>query len=416
MERLPHRVHRAERGFLLIEMMITISVLGVLLLVLAGLFTTVYNSLIISEQRLQQRERAQAALGWASSHLAAARGPFGLADSGEGIGPLSISADQLVFRSGGRCYRIFWRERTSELRGASALDCTSLKPVRGPNERDGSGDWLIVTDQNDPAYDPVLDDPARSFRITDQVVASRPTGAPVSDPALYRPLRFFADDGQELGAGARAGDGSGAPFYSDQDNRSKIGSVELTLYIGATTPQASSLAPVRYFSTMLAAGQAQPSASPAIETRLDGEAGTSSTISAGADFAPVTTSDGGPALQSAAIPSQPGWLEFSGSLAASGDGEPVLKAELYRNGAPIPSGQHELEPRTDFVYDGGSLSGSDPEQIPFQGMFRIPVSTSDTGSDTYRVRISIANSDASQSFTYSHAPGSLWLSYKVVPR
>lgn len=116
------------------------------------------------------------------------------------VSPLSVAGDQIIFQSGGLCYRIFYLDEDIKngsnvikqgdtLNAAVGSSCDEVWPVRGPNE---------LQDQQssgDPDYDPVLDTASGSFVLAYGIQSEKPQGAtgtvsvPATDPLV--PLAYL---------------------------------------------------------------------------------------------------------------------------------------------------------------------------------------------------------------------------------
>jgi type II secretory pathway pseudopilin PulG len=191
---------RREDGQTLIEMLVVILVIGVLIGAGATFIIGQFNANARSFQLFQQETALQQTNNFLNARLSAMSFDEGSQDSigttlstgeidvstgettsvevacssspNQCINPLSVAGDQLVFRSQGVCYRVFYVSTNKQLDVAIAapagsspnLTCTgsAIDPVRGPNEPLPSGN-VTSSVCSDTSFDPVLDDPYHSL-------------------------------------------------------------------------------------------------------------------------------------------------------------------------------------------------------------------------------------------------------------
>lgn len=221
-------------------MLIVILITSILLATSFGFFEAYTNQLVEGTQHLAQDGATTTEFSRLSSIIGSAQRPLGLLDpSGTAIDPLSLAGDQVVFSgSDGRCWRIYYRERTQEVRVASSSSCSdaAVKPVRGPNEKDDQGNWLVMTDPSNPRYDAALDDPSGSYAIASDVSSLAPASAPSGAPRPLQLLSYRDATNSVLPVDVRANGQVGAShasFYDDRANRSAVYAVEAWSYLSA---------------------------------------------------------------------------------------------------------------------------------------------------------------------------------------
>lgn len=270
-----------EDGFTLMEMMITVAILGILCAVGASLMTALFDSQIRQGQMLDQQTTIETYYGFMAAHLSPAQRPLGLVKNDGTVDPRSIANDQIVFQSAGNCYRVFWigpdvpnrsTVTTEQIRATVAADCSKqpIRPVRGPNEPpadDDNGDGFAEPDDADfdiaidslapnwsvacqAAMTPWLSNPCgwSSIQLAAGVVKQRPPYAPAGTPPELVPFSFVGDNGTPVvGMAQKAGVGPVGNFYSSSSGASAIASIDATAYIKAMAATNSSRVSDRYY-------------------------------------------------------------------------------------------------------------------------------------------------------------------------
>lgn len=203
-----------QEGVTLAELMVVLVIISIIALVAVGIMVSLFDSNIRAGQYLSQQQTIETYYGFMASRLAPTqRGQVGLpycvpaqgqsngvCQNGERINskcvaqaeedglcrtiidPLSISGDQLVWRSNGYCYRVFYNEQRREIRAAvTSKVCEGRTvPKRGPNEPNNP------SDPNDD--DPALDNLNESFVLASRIIKDKPEGAPAD---ARNPLVIF---------------------------------------------------------------------------------------------------------------------------------------------------------------------------------------------------------------------------------
>lgn len=219
-----------QEGITLAELMVVLVIISIIGMVSVGIMVSLFDSNIRSGQYLSQQQTIETYFGFMASRLAPVqRGQIGLpycvpaqgqnpnqvcrqgsptspltdpadpklnnrcTEQAEEDGtcrtiidPLSISGDQLVFRSNGYCYRVFYVEGRQEIRVAvTPGNCSGpTVPRRGPNQQGGS----LPADE---ALDGMVNGSAKSFVLASRIVKNRPTNSPV-DPDPLEAFYYYA--------------------------------------------------------------------------------------------------------------------------------------------------------------------------------------------------------------------------------
>ena len=284
---------RRERGVTIIEMVVVCLILGIVGTASMMLMISVFDSQIRASQYLDQQTTIESYYGFMASRLATTqKGDVGLpyckplrgdantvcediaatdkrfnnkckADAEANgncktiVDPLTVSGDQLVFRSGGFCYRIFYINtvdsfpdkpelQLEQIRAAVSTDCNEIAPRRGPSEAPGQGKPA------DPIIDELYDQsPAalRSFPLANHIIRERPAYASADAPNPLEIFRFYGagDDTAQVPNGEFAPSTGIATkaqyadagkqlnqiplFYRDVSNRGKLAFVKGFAYI-----------------------------------------------------------------------------------------------------------------------------------------------------------------------------------------
>jgi hypothetical protein len=155
----------------LIEMVVVVALIGVVSSAVLVVLSSIYDGALRTNTRLEQIARSEDVLGGVNALLSrvrpdeggAANGALGIQTDGlgtfngrvpatpAGVLPPSLAGDQLVFQSGGQCFRLFYRADQQILWLGitdTCADQTNAGALRGPNQ---TGAILSGF------YDPVLD-------------------------------------------------------------------------------------------------------------------------------------------------------------------------------------------------------------------------------------------------------------------
>lgn len=474
MNKLYHKLRsfspRQADGFTLVELMVVVAILGILGGATVTLISSIFESNVRSQQRLDQQTQVESLFGFLASRMATARRPVGL-DKSSGcsgsqtncINPLSIAGDQLVFESGGVCYRIFYLKSQKQIRGATANDCgsgttggsgaNSILPKRGPNEiiadssaNGGNGD--NVWQEGETYYDPVLDkapgDPGGPFILAYNIESDRPNVAPTGYPNPLQIFTYLNEDNKSwptndapnkyacvAGKVPNPNGGSGevdcevSAWYNKYSNRGDIMSTDFTAYI-ATDIQQPAIAPLVYQQNMsfqqvcsdpTASGSGVTAGTVDVRKADYGqEAATPGTISTAYSQVTLATASGSD-LQSGPIATQTAWLNYSGMLTVytptgGTDGPVQVKVQLFRT--PVDDSESVVNDKDGSGEQIFSLAqtSSEKQSIPLQGAFKLPKDgASDNPGDTYKIKVFVKGGSG---LKYSRAASELWLNYEVV--
>lgn len=242
---------KGERGTTLIEMMITISIMGIVAVASTMLVTGLFNSqarAVVMDDQLESGQRVSDFIG---SKLSLVRvGQCGLTtEDGTAIEPTSIAGDQLLCHDDqDHCLRLMYLARLQQLQAILSNEgCDPIRPKRGPNEMvNGS---YHVDDPADPRYDPVLDDPSAVpgggfvFTLADDLYLDGQGSTDTEDQGLFS---YQALNGNILAVAEpdkQAESNSPQPFYMATANLDLIGSVTINGYIDAQEGIGASVAP-----------------------------------------------------------------------------------------------------------------------------------------------------------------------------
>lgn len=411
---------RAQQGFTIVELAMVLSISGIMLALGVPLFVLLIDTQTQSTQLYARQATATQVQERFQGIVALTPRSIGLLQEDGTINPLSIARDQVVLRSDGECIRIYYSQRLEQLRAARAFSCASanVKPVRGPNERDSAGNWLVVTDPSDPRYDPALDSADGSYMLADRIVPSPPDVA--GSAGADTPLNVFeyqADNLTTVKVDARASSQAGVthdPFYGQAKNRDRIAGIALTVYVAQDTGEEDRI--LGEISRQTAWLQrVTPRTASALSRRVDGATTNGSTLNVGASAVdqPVRIDGAGNNLASALLPSQNMWLEFRGAVTVSGNGNsggvPSVRVQLYRNGVAV--NDEAPFPRGSFSYSRGALGVNDTSTLRLAGAFRI-TGAGDAPTDTYEIRVLISNNGGG-GYSYSTDLDREYLAYRV---
>lgn len=140
---LLRRRARSPRGFTLIEVLVVLSILGVMATLSVSIIESQLNGEIRQRQTSAQAVGQAQLVSWMSGRLARATS-VGLPDGAGGIDPLTLAGDQIVFTTpDGACHRLLFIEAEHQLRArtsASGCDAPGFRPSRGPNQAGGPAD------------------------------------------------------------------------------------------------------------------------------------------------------------------------------------------------------------------------------------------------------------------------------------
>lgn len=447
----------AQEGFTLIEAMIVLSIFAVILVGFAGLVAAFYNTPASTQQMSSQQQTLESVGGYMQSKILAAQRPFGLLDeiNPARIDPLTITGDQLVFKSGSLCYRVFYLQSARQIRVSVGDSCASIRPKRGPNDgltdvaglgspgqNNMNGTWEPGESHYDPSLDAPAADPGSTTRpawsaLARNVVPSPPANAPTGSPSPLETFAYRGDDATLYTVDARADAdpaATHADFYSAAANREGVATIDLILYLAGASDDP--LVSDRYHRRNLSSAPTQAAFGPPVSARLDGNSNSNWQSVAAGERVQVqgcnncTSFPGGTKyLRSAEIGSQSAWLELdgqvtfrSGSSSSSTGGTPIVEAVLYRDpdgpsgpSAPTDSFTASSELRTKFVFQGTRMTGDTPRTVAYSGSFRLPTGTTDNASTTYSVRMFAVNADTAN-MQYSNDRTGMYLRYRVVPR
>jgi prepilin-type N-terminal cleavage/methylation domain-containing protein len=237
------RLIKNQRGFNLVELSVTIVLLTVVGAAGLALFSAGYNTVSRTEERLQQIDRGERALG-AINALLAQSDPsnLGLPTSGlpalsapggstipatpAGLLPPSLSGQQMTFAAGQRCYRIFYRSGSIWL--AVANNCLALANNNSGLQR-GPEQFTAVFSPTQALYDPVLDLTANSQqRLITNSFTAYPLATGIAPLGPDQPLFSYKFlDFRNVQTSATGHLGDNLPFYQQANERNKIIAVEL---------------------------------------------------------------------------------------------------------------------------------------------------------------------------------------------
>ena len=231
---------RQQRGFLLVETLVSLMIIGILSMLVFELVTVSGNTATQGMVRTAQQNESDLVLDFLKSNLnSVSVGEVGLtANSGTTINPTSIAGDQVVFWHGSRCVRLYYVARDKDLMAAvSTNGCADIAPARGPNEY-VSGYGYYVNDPTSPVYDPVLDNPSNLpatcsvYSLTDGVLL---TADGSTDTGSF-PLLTVLDDSQtQLGTDNQAASDSASSFYADAANLQSIAWLKTNGYVAGNS-------------------------------------------------------------------------------------------------------------------------------------------------------------------------------------
>ena len=196
---------RRQEGFTLIEMMIVVTILGILATVSATLVSVLFTANLRSSQAGSQQTTIENTFGFLSSRVALVQyGGVGVGDGGTSIDPLSLAGDQILFTSSFRspdgsssteevCFRLSYLAALGEIRVSSLPGaCSSqgneaILPRRGPNAYLWEGGSQFQ-EPGDADFDPAIDSASPEVRST---CDGSPTGDAAADCADLRELRTW---------------------------------------------------------------------------------------------------------------------------------------------------------------------------------------------------------------------------------
>ena len=447
---------KRKDGFTLVELMVTVVILGILGAATVTLITSIFESNIRSQQRLDQVTQVESLFGFMSSRIAVAQRPIGATKTSgcpngasSCIEPLSIAGDQMMFFSGGNCYRVMYVKQppgtTGDKQGqiwasiSSNCEDSSIFPKRGPNEKiggQGPGDFAA----DSPYYDKALDLPVGStdahIVLAKNINNSRPLNAPSDYP---NPLRVFAyrdESNKDLnatsphpnnyacstGGAVPTGNCAVSDWYNTFSNKDEIMSVDFTAYVAAALEQPP-VADLVYqqnfsFQQICSVGGTLTGTTKGITTTQGETPGASSgdvALSSAAFSDVKISSTGSSYLRSSNITTQNAWLRYQGqvtvkNIPATGA---QVKAELYKISDGNADALSSIA-RNSSTFSLAHAVGSLGESIPLNGAFKLPEG-SDSPSDSYQVRVTIKQNGGTAG-TYSLDPGELFLTWQVVSR
>jgi prepilin-type N-terminal cleavage/methylation domain-containing protein len=240
----------SEKGMTLVELLVVCVLLSILAGISVALISQLFDSNLRSQQAFDQQQTINSTFGFLSAKLATAQRPPNTltrpCGSGTCIDYRAIGPDQLVFSSGGICYRMTWIKDLRQIRLASSGSCgdASIRPKRLPNQTigDAFADLgqscptspsnycelfrLPLSEKTNAQYTGIYDPPL------DEVTGATPGSSllasginpPPSDGAS--PFVFIANNGTSRLAFTYTGTGSGV------DRNAK----NCTLYVISGTP------------------------------------------------------------------------------------------------------------------------------------------------------------------------------------
>ena len=439
--------------------MVTVVILGILGAATVTLITSIFESNIRSQQRLDQVTQVESLFGFMSSRIAVAQRPVGATKTSgcpngasSCIEPLSIAGDQMMFFSGGNCYRIMYvkqppgttGDKQGQIWAAISSNCedSSIFPKRGPNEViGGNGPGGFAT--NSPYYDKALDLPVGStdahIVLAKNIDNIRPLNAPSDYPSPLRVFAYRDESNKDLNATTShpndyacstgtVPSGSGSvtcsvsTWYNTFSNKDEIMSVDFTAYIAAALAQPP-VADLVYqqnfsFQQICSVGGTLTGTTKGITTTQGETSGASSgdvALSSAAFSEVKISSTGSASLSSSNITTQNAWLRYQGqvtvkNIPATGA---QVKAELYKISDGNADALSSIA-RNSSTFSLAHAVGSLGESIPLNGAFKLPEG-SDSPSDSYQVRVTVKQNGGTAG-TYSLDPGELFLTWQVVSR
>ena len=445
-------------GFTLVELMVTVVILGILGAATVTLITSIFESNIRSQQRLDQVTQVESLFGFMSSRIAVAQRPIGATKTSgcsngdpSCIEPLSIAGDQMMFFSGGNCYRIMYvkqppgttGDKQGQIWAAISSNCedSSIFPKRGPNEViNGKGPGGFAQDDVEH-YDKALDDPASHIVLAKNIDNNRPSNAPSDYPDPLRVFAYRDESNKDLNAtsshpnnyacstGGQVPSGSGSElvncavsdWYNTFSHKDDIMSVDFTAYVAAALEQPP-VADLVYqqnfsFQQVCSIGGGLTSLTKGVAVIQGQAVGLSGQADLTSSLSEVKlNSAGSQFLRSGPITTQTAWLRYQGQITVKNipaTGAQV-KVELYKisdNEADAIADGITSNPQTFSLAHQVGASG---ETIPLNGAFKLPEG-SDSPTDKYQVRVLINQSNGSPG-TYSLDPGELFLNWQAVSR
>lgn len=451
---------RDNSGFTLVELMVVVAILSILGAATVTLISSIFESNVRSQQRLDQQTQIESLYGFLASRMAIAQRPVGLqkntgcpGDNNPCINPLSIAGDQLLFTSGGVCYRIFYLRDQKSIRGATANNCDDIAPKRGPNETlpdngqtggDGDGNW----EDGEPYYDAVLDvtpgQEGGAFILANNVTSTRPETAPSGYPNPLQiftylneqnrsfgpsfddnPNKYACTEGQvpaDTTAGTPKANCDVSQWYDTFANRSEILSTDFTAYVAATLTQPN-VAPLVYQQNLSfqqvcsTPGNGATGITPGtVMTRSVKSGAATGSPDITQTYAPVSISASAD-LESNKVDTQTAWFNYNGQITVAGvTAAPVqVEVRLYRfaEGSSTGTVVSDSTGRQAQVFSlGQTVTGTGNEMsLPFQGAFKLPrQGGGDDPGDTYQIRVFVKG----ESGTYSRDESKLFLDSEVV--
>jgi prepilin-type N-terminal cleavage/methylation domain-containing protein len=431
LEKFRARVHRDD-GFTLIEMLITISIMSIMMVVSISAVAILFESQTQSMNQFAQQQTMQETSGFFNSRLGAAS-TIALKDDSSAY-PLSISGDQLVFVSSGKCYRVFYVKDSKQLRYKVADDCADLTPTRGPNESGSS-----------PA-DGVLDSASASNVLAQNVVSTPTSNAPAGSPDPLQVFTYLDADGNVIQDGpdsAASSTATHSAWYDVTDNLEDIKAVNITLYLAQGSGSKTSQ---RYFQTTIYLGQIPASFNPGGsgttyvgQQTVQGLDATSSTTafytlpSGGGNYnMRLNAATDQPILETEVLPTGNVDVNYDGFLTLTApDSSPrTIRIRVYLLRADSSGNNFEI--RDSFGIDNVTGPPNGPvtevtddfsagKKVSFSGSYSLPFRTTQDASTQYKLRVFAENttteqSDSSKNFTYSTKSNELNLHYTATAR
>jgi len=239
------KFQQSDKGMTLIEVVIVMVIMGIVSLSYVYLFTAMANSTIQAQQQYLQIADAQRSSNFISSKFSnVSTGDIGLLTLlGLNISQVSMSGDQIVWKSGSNCYRMVYLSHTQPPRidvASSSSGCSSIKPIRGPNQL---VDGQYSVPMGHALYDPVLDFPesVNVFSLVDRVYLSKDYSTTITSD--NQPFKATNGSGQYINIDPQASSSSNSNnWYNNILNLNSVSSVHFNFWIAgiSSSPQGTS--------------------------------------------------------------------------------------------------------------------------------------------------------------------------------